>query len=135
MKKIALLIVASSVLSGCTVLDAYLMTGYDSSEYAAITSIRTKASIAKDECDDFEKSKSNAIILADEVQYFEFYEQKIPRNENGYNAAKSLNKIAQGLKDRYQQENSVSKIYCETKFKSIEVSSELIQKTLGDRPR
>lgn len=123
------------LLSGCVVLDAFLMSPYDSGEYQAITAIRTTASISKEQCDDREKSVVNANTIAAQTQYFEFYEEKISRNENGYKAAKALNEIAQSLKDRYAKEDKVSTIYCQTKFKSIEVSSNLIQQTVGDRPK
>lgn len=130
-----LLLPLALLLNGCVALDAFLMSPYDSGEYQAITAVRTTANIAKDQCDDREKSLINANTIAAQTQYFEFYEEKISRNENGYKAAKALNEIAQSLKNRYAKEEKISTIYCQTKFKSIEVSSNLIQQTVGDRPR
>ena len=135
MKKLALLGIMMLSLQGCMMLDAYLMAHYDGTEYQAITDIRAFASVYKTQCGDAIKSRENARDIANKTQYFEFYEQRIPHNNEGWSAAKKLNEIAQALTDRYENTNKVSKVYCELKFGGIEKSSDLIQNTIGNRPR
>ena len=131
-----LLIVLSVVaLNGCALYDAYMMTGYDSGEYRIITEIRTDAGIYKDQCDAVEASRMNATALSHKTMLFQNYESQIPRNANGINASRELNKIAQGLKEGYKNPSLVSPTFCRLKFTSIENSAETIQHVVGRRPR
>jgi hypothetical protein len=124
------------VLNGCALYDAYMMTGYDSNEYRIITEIRTDAGIYKEQCDAAETSRMNAMALSYKTMLFQNYESQIPRNANGINASRELNKIAQGLRDRYNDKTtSVSPTFCRLKFTSIENSAETIQHVVGGRPR
>lgn len=134
MKKL-LAIVAVLSLNGCALYDAYMMTGYDSNEYRIITEIRTDAGYYKEQCDVAESSRMNAMVLSHKTMLFQNYESQIPRNSNGINASKELNKIAQGLKDRYKSGAPVSTSFCKLKFESIEHSAETIQHVVGNRPR
>lgn len=131
------LLVALTVLTlnGCALYDAYMMTGYDSNEYLIITEIRTNAGLSKEQCDDATQSRLNAMALSNRTSLFQNYEEQIPRNNNGINASRELNKIAQGLKDRYNSGNAVSPAFCKLKFQSIENSAKTIQHVVGDRPR
>jgi hypothetical protein len=128
---IALSIVA---LNGCALYDAYMMTGYDPNEYRIITEIRTDSYNYKQQCNNQLMSETNAVLIADKTQLFEFYEEQIPRNKNGINASKELNKIAQGLRVAYTK-GSVSPMFCKLKFESIENSAKTIQHVIGNRPR
>jgi hypothetical protein len=124
------------VLNGCALYDAYMMTGYDSNEYRIITEIRTDAGVYKEQCDSAEASRMNAMAISHKTMLFQNYESQIPRNSNGINASRELNKIAQGLKDRYNDKNTpVSVTFCRLKFTSIENSAETIQHVVGGRPR
>jgi hypothetical protein len=133
MKKIFILLTAS-MLSGCALIDAYLMQ-YDPNEYQQIANIRTSASLAKLKCDDFQESKKNASIIADKTFAFVQFAQYVPRNEPVKKASVELDKIAQGLKDQYQKSDKVSATFCKIKFGNIESSAEMIQRTVGDKPR
>jgi hypothetical protein len=133
MKKL-LVIVAVLTLNGCALYDAYMMTGYDPNEYRIIAEIRTDAYNYKNQCSNKDVSGTNATLIADKTQLFEFYEEQIPRNKNGINASKELNKIAQGLKVAYAK-GSVSPTFCKLKFESIEHSAQTIQHVIGQRPR
>ena len=62
------------------------------------------------------------------------YSQYQPHNNPVIKASAELDKIAQGLKDRYNKP-PVSPAFCRIKFSSIERSAELIQHVLGNRPR
>jgi hypothetical protein len=133
MKKILILLTAS-LLSGCAVIDAYLMK-YDPNEYQQIANIRTSASLAKAQCDDFQTSKNNANRIADKTYAFVQFAQYVPRNEPVKKASIDLDKIAQGLKEQYNKSDKVSATFCKIKFGNIESSAEIIQKTVGDKPR
>lgn len=135
MKKLLALCVAIGALNGCTIIDAYLMTKYDPNEYRIITEIRTDAGRSKAECANPLISATNAVAIASKTSLFVNYSENIPRNDDGFKAAKSLNEIAQGLSIRYQGSDTVSPVFCKLKFESIENSASLIQHTLGNRPR
>ena len=135
MKKPLLIIGLSVLLSGCALVDAYLMTKYDPNEYKLITEIRADAQLAKKSCDDNNVSKMNAIIVANKTHLFELYSQEIPRNTNVINASKDLNEIAQGLEERYKQSTTISPAYCKLKFGSIESNATTMQHIIGARPR
>jgi len=131
-----LVVLSVLALNGCALYDAYMMTGYDSNEYRIITEIRTDAGVYKEQCDAVETSRLNAMALSHKTMLFQNYESQIPRNSNGINASKELNKIAQGLKDRYNdKQTTVSPAFCRLKFTSIENSAETIQHVVGGRPR
>lgn len=131
------LLIALSVLAlnGCALYDAYMMTGFDSNEYRIITEIRTDAGYYKEQCNAVEASRMNAMAISHKTMLFQNYESQIPRNLNGINASKELNKIAQGLKEGYKNPSAVSPAFCRLKFTSIENSAETIQHVVGNRPR
>ena len=133
--KQALVVLLAVTLNGCALYDAYMMTGYDSNEYRIIAEIRTNAYNYKQQCANQLMSESNAILISDKTQLFEFYSEQIPRNDNGVRASKNLNAIAQGLKTQYQTNPAVSPLFCKLKFASIENSAAVIQHVVGRRPR
>jgi len=132
MKK--LLVALTVLLSGCTVVDAYLMTKYDPNEYQIITGIRAEAGHAKTQCDSALTSRYNATKISYDTQTFVLYSEHIPRNDNLLAAAKALDNIAQGLADQYKQEK-VSPAFYKIKFETIETSADKLQKVIGGRPR
>ena len=129
-----LIVLLLPLLSSCAVYDAYMMTGFDPNEYRIITEIRTDAYSYKQQCDNKMMSEANAILISDKTQLFEFYEEQIPGNNDGYKAAKSLNEIAQGLARRYGTP-PVPALFCKLKYTSIENSARVIQHVIGNRPR
>ena len=133
MKKLLLLLAVA--LSGCTVVDAYLLTHYDPNEYGQINAIRTQANAMQNDCLDMVKSSNNAAAMAKLTQEYEFYSQHIPKNDDGYSMSKSINEMAQGLKKQYDTNLKVSPIFCKLKFEGIERSAEIAQKAIGARPR
>jgi hypothetical protein len=126
--------IAITLLSGCSILDAYLLTHYDPNEYKIITDIRAEAQLFKAQCDDAELSKANAVKIANDTQLFVLYSEHVPRNENVISASKDLHTIAQGLADQYSKAK-VSPAFCKIKFASIETSADKMQTTIGSRPR
>ena len=131
-----LIVLSVLALNGCAVYDALMMTGFDPNEYRVITEIRTDAGVYKGQCDSNDASRLNSMAISHKTMLFENYESQIPRNANGINASKELNKIAQGLRDRYKDPKTpVSAAFCRLKFQSIENSAETIQHVVGNRPR
>ena len=130
-----LIVLSILALNGCALYDAYMLTGYDPNEYRIIAEIRTDAYNYKQQCANRLMSESNAILISDKTQLFEFYSEQIPRNDNGVRASKNLNAIAQGLKTQYQNNPAVSPLFCKLKFASIENSAAVIQHVVGRRPR
>ena len=133
MKK--LLLLPLMLLSGCTVIDAYLMTHYDPNEYKLITDIRAEAQLAKAQCDDPAASKANAVKVANDTQLFVLYSEHVPRNEQVISASKDLHTIAQGLADQYAKFDKVSPGFCKIKFTSVETNADKMQETIARRPR
>lgn len=133
MKK--LLLIPLLLLSGCALVDAYLMTHFDPVEYQQITDIRYNAHANIADCGDEVKSKFNANAIAYKVGLYHAYESDIPHNEDSIKASTALNEIAQGLSTRYNGTDKVSAVYCKLKFGAIESSATLIQSVQGKRPR
>jgi hypothetical protein len=129
------LLFATACLSGCVLIDSYFISHYDGNEFAAISDVRAHASVYKTQCANYAVSKINALDLAERTQYFQYYEEHVPVNQDGYNSSKNLNAMAQDLNAMYQKNAKVSKIYCELKLGAIENSSNLIQNVLAGRPR
>lgn len=134
MKKLLLGLAVIS-LSGCSLLDAYLMAKYDPNEYALITKIRHEAKLSKDLCDNYDQSKLNAKNISHSTQMFVLYSDHIPRNNNLIDASKNLDSIAKGLDDQYTKNSKVSPTFCKVKFQNIETSAEKIQEVIAGRPR
>jgi hypothetical protein len=134
MKKLLLALIVVSI-SGCALVDAYLMTHYDPNEYKLITDIRAEAQLYKSQCDNAEVSKTNAEKLANDTQLFVLYSEHIPRNELLITSSKDLQSIARGLADQYSKANKVSPTFCKIKFNSIETSADKMQSVIARRPR
>jgi len=132
MKRLILSLVV--LLSGCAVSDAVLMTKFDSNEYQLMAQIRVDARHFAMGCSNPLMSQPNAIAMANETELFVAYSEYLPHNSDAIKAAIALNEIAQGLKDRYMS-GPVSPLFCKLKFNGIEHSADLIQKTLGNRPK
>jgi hypothetical protein len=133
MKRIVLALTCV-LLTSCALLDAYLMAPYDANEYLQITEIRVMAGQYRQQCDNFQASAANAQDITRRTVMFERYSEYIPRNENGYRAAKALNEIAQGLGTAYGK-GIVSSVFCRIKYNNLEQAAELIQRTTAGRPR
>jgi hypothetical protein len=134
MKKL-LLVPLLFTLTGCALVDAYLMTKYDPNEYQLITNVRLQAQQAKEQCGDAAVSKSNAVKVTSDTQMFMLYSEHIPRNTDMINASKNLHDIAKGLSDQYAKSDKVSPAFCKIKFQSVETSADKIQTVIAGRPR
>jgi hypothetical protein len=130
-----LIIITTVVLNGCAVYDAFMMAPYDPNEYKLITEVRVDAEFYRSQCDNPLLAPVNAQTIAAKTNLFEKYQEMIPRNNNGYQAAKALNEITQGLSTQYTKSTSVSTVFCRLKYNTIEKSAESIQRTTAGRPR
>ena len=136
MKKLLAVLFLSVVLPGCALYDAYMQTGFDNNEYLLITQIRADAQAYRRQCGNHLFAANNAQAIANRTDLFEKYSEKIPRNENGIRASKSLNEIAQGLANSYlDSKGEPSATFCRLKYASIENAADVIQTVVGARPR
>lgn len=127
-------LILSTSLTGCVLLDAYLMTKYDPNEYKLITDIRSQAHRYKEECANAEQSKNNAKVIVGQTELFMMYSEHIPRNKDVQAASNELNEIAKDLAERYNKA-PVSVVFCKLKFDNIENSAKRMQSIIGSRPR
>lgn len=133
------LIVALALsLSGCAtydkVLDAFFMK-YDSNEYRLVTEIRSNAIIFKAQCDQPDFARLNAQILANQSIHFVNLTEYLPRNTVVNKSAKELDGIIQGLNDQYKKNQKVSATFCRLKLDNVAKNADLMQKTIGAKPR
>lgn len=133
-KLIASLIIVSS-LSGCALIDAYLMAGYDTNEYALVNKIKTQAELSIDDCKDVVKSKQNADNLYVTAIELKNFATNIPRNEETSKLAGNLVELTKQGKDLYAKNSNVSETFCKLKLQQIGRSAEVAQKVIGKKPR
>ncbi|NBP02374.1 MAG: hypothetical protein EBU90_20105 [Proteobacteria bacterium] len=132
--KLAATFLLSWLLSGCVILDAYLMTKYDANEYKLITDIRAEANRYKEECANLDQSKINAKNIVSQTELFMMYSEHVPRNKDVINASKELHEMSKELYERYNKSN-VSTMFCKIKFDNISSSAKKMQSVIGSRPR
>jgi hypothetical protein len=134
MKKILIVLFAFS-LSGCALFDAYFMAKYDTTEYALVNDIKTKAQVAEENC-------GNHILVVTQVNelYIKSLEFKnftlhIPRNKDAQAMSEKLLKLTTDTKEYYQKNEKVSDIFCKSRYQQIARAADTIQATLGSKPR
>ena len=135
MKKTIISLILVTSLSGCALVDAYLMAKYDSTEYALVNKVKTKADLALEDCKDQEKSKVNADKLYFTAVEFKNFAQNIPRNEDTTKLAGNLVDLTKQGKDMYAKGTSVSETFCKLKFQQVSRSADVAQKVIGKKPR
>jgi hypothetical protein len=132
MKKLLLTLIIT--LTGCSTIQESFLMKYDTNEYAQITAIRTTAELSKDSCDKNDEARVNATTLAHQTALFKNHTEFLPYNTKVIAAAGDLDKMALGLSTQYQK-GPVSPAFCKIKFGSIAQSAEMMQKTIGAKPR
>jgi hypothetical protein len=133
MKKL-LVILAVWSLSGCALIDAYMMARFDNNEYMLINKIRTEANLGAAKCGKPEVVAEVDGLWRTTVE-FRNYTQSIPHNEEATKMGSELAEIVKGLSERYHGTEPVSMMYCTTKFSSIERNAVNIQNVIGKKPR
>ena len=134
MKKILVVLFAFS-LSGCALFDAYFMAKYDTTEYALVNEIKTKAQVAEENC-------SNQLLVTVQVNdlYIKALEFKnftlhIPRNKDADNMSNKLLTLTKDTKDYFNKAEKISPIFCKAKLQQVVKSADTIQHVLGSKPR
>ena len=135
MKKLIAVTLVATSLSGCALFDAYFMAGYDTTEYALVNKIKTKADLSVDDCKDQKVSKQNMndlYFIAVEMRNFS---ENIPRNVDTAKLAGNLVELTKQGKDLYAKDSTVSETFCKLKLQQIGRSAEVAQKVIGKKPR
>ena len=134
MKKLLPLIFVS-LLSGCTLLDAYFMAKYDTNEYFIVNDIKTKAQVAEENC-------SNQLLVVTQVNElyikaleFKNFTSHIPRNKDTDNMSTKLLTLTKDTRDYFNKSEKISPIFCKAKLQQIVKSADIIQHVLGSKPR
>ena len=123
------------LLSGCTLFDAYFMAKYDTTEYALVNEIKTKAQVAEENC-------SNHLLVVTQVNElyiksleFKNFTTHIPRNKDANNMSTKLLTLTKDTRDYFNKAEKVSLIFCKTKLQQVINSADTIQHVLGSKPR
>jgi len=134
MKKILVVLFAFS-LSGCALFDAYFMAKYDTTEYALVNEIKTKAQVAEENC-------SNQLLVTVQVNdlYIKALEFKnftlhIPRNKDADNMSNKLLTLTKDTKEYFNKAEKISPIFCKAKLQQVVKSADTIQHVIGSKPR
>jgi hypothetical protein len=134
MKKLLPLIFVS-LLSGCTLLDAYFMAKYDTNEYFIVNDIKTKAQVAEENC-------SNQLLVVTQVNElyikaleFKNFTTHIPRNKDADNMSTKLLTLTKDTRDYFNKAEKISPIFCKAKLQQVVKSADTIQHVLGSKPR
>jgi uncharacterized protein YcbK (DUF882 family) len=135
MKKIIAVSFVTLMLSGCALIDAYLMAGYDTTEYALINRIKTQSELYVEDCKDANKSKQNADNLYATAVELKNFSTNIPRNEDTTKLAINLVDLTKQGKEQYVKNSNVSETFCKLKLQQIGRSAEVAQKVIGKKPR
>jgi hypothetical protein len=134
MKKLIPLLFVS-LLSGCTLLDAYFMAKYDTNEYFIVNDIKTKAQVAEENC-------SNQLLVVTQVNElyikaleFKNFTMHIPRNKDTDNMSTKLLTLTKDTRDYFNKAEKISPIFCKAKLQQVVKSADTIQHVLGSKPR
>ena len=135
MKKLLITLLVTTSLSGCTLFDAYFMAKYDTTEYALVNDIKTKAQVAEENC-------GNHILVVTQVNElyiksleFKNFTTHIPRNKDADNMSTKLLILTKDTKDYFNKAEKISPIFCKAKLQQVVKSADTIQHVLGSKPR
>jgi hypothetical protein len=137
MNQLKLLIVSSLFvfLPGCALWDAYFMANYDNVEYSITNKIRTVSELSVDECNDYEKSKTNFKTIHAHSLELKNFTEYIPNNEESKILGQKIEILAKQAKDHYDKNSTVSESFCKLKLQQIIRSAETTQRVIGAKPR
>jgi hypothetical protein len=128
-------ILLAAVLSGCTLIDAYFMAKYDTTEHDLVNKISVYSAITKPFCADSNKTKDYAFTLYGYSSELKNFSSHLPRNEMTVKMTDELHIMVTELNNKYATSDKVNKTYCELKLQSISESANDIQKAIAKRPR
>lgn len=127
MKKLLLVCIVISQLSGCALWDIYNQSKYDSNEYALVTEIRTLAQTSTG-CD--EASVKRLYFTTLQLNNFSEYQ-----NGNNKKSVEMNTGLLNMVKELYNKPQPIAPMYCNAKLNIIGISAEAIQKVTGTKPR
>ena len=133
MKKLLIALVV--LLSGCSVMDAYLMSHYDTNEYALANDIRSKSFLSESDCNDRDKIVVDVKLIYETSYRLEGFSEFTPRNEKATEPTKKLLELSKQLKDYYDTHEKVSEPFCKLKLQQVYKSAEEVQTVLARKPR
>ena len=135
MKKLIAIVLVTTSLSGCALFDAYFMAKYDTTEYALVNDIKTKAQVAEENC-------SNQLLVVTQVNElyvksleFKNFTTHIPRNKDADNMSTKLLTLTKDTRDYFNKAEKISPIFCKAKLQQVIKSADTIQHVLGSKPR
>ena len=134
MKKL-LLLAFVVLLSGCTLLDAYFMAKYDTTEYALVNEIKTKAQVAEENCNNQLLVTSQVNELYIKSLEFKNFTMHIPRNKDADNMSTKLLTLTKDTKEYFNKAEKISPIFCKAKLQQVIKSADTIQHVIGSKPR
>jgi hypothetical protein len=123
------------LLSGCTLLDAYFMAKYDTTEYALVNEIKTKAQVAEENCGNQSLVTLQVNELYIKALEFKNFTLHIPRNKDADNMSTKLLTLTKDTRDYFNKAEKISPIFCKTKLQQVINSADTIQHVLGSKPR
>ena len=123
------------LLSGCTLLDAYFMAKYDTTEYALVNEIKTKAQVAEENCGNHLLVVTQVNELYIKALEFKNFTTHIPRNKDTDNMSTKLLTLTKDTRDYFNKAEKISPIFCKAKLQQIVKSADTIQHVLGSKPR
>jgi hypothetical protein len=135
MKKLIAVALVTTSLSGCALFDAYFMAKYDTTEYALVNDIKTKAQVAEENC-------GNQLLVVTQVNElyvksleFKNFTTHIPRNKDADNMSTKLLTLTKDTRDYFNKAEKISPIFCKAKLQQVIKSADTIQHVLGSKPR
>jgi len=131
--KTLLIALSLLVLSGCAVVDKFLIAPFDSNEYALVNMLRTSSIQMKSNCSNLSREEVNQLYSV--ALTLKNYSEYLPKNDQTIKPVGVTYQMVSELKTRYEKEKKLNKTYCELKMQSITDASELTQKAIGKRPR
>lgn len=124
MKKLILIGIIASQLSGCALWKAYNTAPYDNNEYMLVTTVRTLTQLGK--CD--KETVDSLYYTSLEAKNFSQY---LPHNDRTSTLDSDLFKLV----DELHKRDNPSNAYCQAKLSVIGTSAERIQQAIAKRPR
>lgn len=134
MKKILIALMVVS-LSGCALIDAYFMAGYDNVEYALVNKIRTISELGVKDCSDKNKSYGNFEGMYWTAVELRNFSQYIPRNTDTYKLTVNLVELTKQGRELYEKPAAVSETFCKLKLGQINRTAQIAQEVIGKKPR
>lgn len=118
------------LISGC----ALFPSNFDNQEHARIVNVHV---ISQDDtvCNNRDLAVKSAHSMYQDARWAWNYGRDLPNNENMTVMTKNLTDMTKELNDRYLKADTVSTLYCRSKFENIRRATDTILKVSARRPR